>query len=226
LIIHAVERGPLFDPDRRVNPNSPVTLAGQGDQDDNDPARPIATILVSPDSPTPRSVLPKSPIQLENSAANSLASTRPVRTRKFYFSEELVEPRNPRGPTRFYITEEGHVPKTFDPSDGPNVTVEVGDVEDWIIENRSTEPHTFHIHQTHFLVVGRTGGSYEELTLRDTINIPYWNGFTRQYPSVRLRLDFRDPKIIGTFPYHCHILQHEDGGMMGSIRVLPRRNEK
>jgi hypothetical protein len=32
-------------------------------------------------------------------------------------------------------------------------------------------------------------------------------------------MDFRDPSIIGTFPYHCHILQHEDGGMMGTIRV-------
>jgi FtsP/CotA-like multicopper oxidase with cupredoxin domain len=69
--------------------------------------------------------------------------------------------------------------------------------------------------------VGRTGGTWEELTLRDTVNIPYWNGFTRPYPSVKLRMDFRDPNIIGTFPYHCHILQHEDGGMMGSIRVEP-----
>jgi len=47
------------------------------------------------------------------------------------------------------------------------------------------------------------------------------NGFTRPYPSVRLRIDFRDPDIVGTFPFHCHILQHEDGGMMGSIRVEP-----
>jgi FtsP/CotA-like multicopper oxidase with cupredoxin domain len=101
------------------------------------------------------------------------------------------------------------------------VVVHTGDVEDWIIENRTSEPHTFHIHQIHFLVVGRTGGAWEELTLRDTINIPYWNGFTRQYPSVKLRMDFRDPNIIGRFPYHCHILQHEDGGMMGSIRVEP-----
>ena len=40
-----------------------------------------------------------------------------------------------------------------------------------------------------------------------------------QYPSVRLRMDFRDPNIVGTFVYHCHILEHEDGGMMGTIRV-------
>ena len=34
-------------------------------------------------------------------------------------------------------------------------------------------------------------------------------------------MDFRNPNIIGTFLYHCHILEHEDGGMMGAIEVLP-----
>jgi hypothetical protein len=34
-------------------------------------------------------------------------------------------------------------------------------------------------------------------------------------------MDFRDPNTVGTFPYHCHILEHEDKGMMGSIRVDP-----
>jgi plastocyanin len=38
---------------------------------------------------------------------------------------------------------------------------------------------------------------------------------------VKLRMDFRDPNIVGTFLYHCHILKHEDMGMMGSIQVLP-----
>ena len=39
-------------------------------------------------------------------------------------------------------------------------------------------------------------------------------------PSVRLRMDFRDPDTVGTFVYHCHLLEHEDNGMMGTIRVL------
>jgi hypothetical protein len=34
-------------------------------------------------------------------------------------------------------------------------------------------------------------------------------------------MDFRDPNTIGMFVYHCHILEHEDKGMMGSIRVDP-----
>jgi len=58
--------------------------------------------------------------------------------------------------------------------------------------------------------------------LRDTVNVPYWDGRSSTYPSVKLRIDFRDPNIIGTFPYHCHLLEHEDGGMMGLVKVEPR----
>jgi hypothetical protein len=57
--------------------------------------------------------------------------------------------------------------------------------------------------------------------VRDTVNVPYFNGRTLTYPSIRVRLDFRDPNTIGTFPYHCHLLEHEDKGMMGTIQVLP-----
>jgi FtsP/CotA-like multicopper oxidase with cupredoxin domain len=34
-------------------------------------------------------------------------------------------------------------------------------------------------------------------------------------------MDFREPNAIGLFPFHCHLLEHEDGGMMGLIRVDP-----
>ena len=37
-------------------------------------------------------------------------------------------------------------------------------------------------------------------------------------------IDFRDPETVGTFLYHCHILDHEDGGMMAKIQVLPAQN--
>jgi len=47
----------------------------------------------------------------------------------------------------------------------------------------------------------------------------YYNGRALQYPSVRLRMDFRDPNAVGTLVYHCHLLEHEDGGMMGTVRV-------
>jgi heme/copper-type cytochrome/quinol oxidase subunit 2 len=65
------------------------------------------------------------------------------------------------------------------------------------------------------------GQDVHEDFLRDTVNVPYFNGRTLAYPSVRVRMDFRDPNTIGTFPYHCHLLEHEDKGMMGTIRVVP-----
>jgi FtsP/CotA-like multicopper oxidase with cupredoxin domain len=106
-------------------------------------------------------------------------------------------------------------------SDIPNVVAQQGTVEDWIIENRSSELHAFHIHQLHFLLLQYMGKNVRENFLRDTVNVPYFNGRTLAYPSVRLRMDFRDPNTIGTFPFHCHLLEHEDKGMMGLIRVDP-----
>jgi plastocyanin len=102
----------------------------------------------------------------------------------------------------------------------PNIVVHRGDVEDWTVENRSPEDHVFHIHQIHFRVVEVDGKPVDDPTMRDTVDVPYWNG-EGPYHSVRLRMDFRDPNTVGTFLYHCHILKHEDMGMMGSIKVLP-----
>ena len=147
---------------------------------------------------------------------------QPTRTRRLYFSEKLDDPKDPNSPTTFYLTVEGQAPAPFDPhSSVPNVVVHQGDVEDWIIENRSREVHDFHIHQVHFLMLEWFGIPINEPFLRDTINVPFWDGKTVQYPTVRLRMDFRDPNAIGLFPFHCHLLEHEDGGMMGLIRVEP-----
>ena len=55
--------------------------------------------------------------------------------------------------------------------------------------------------------------------MRDTVNVPYYNERSLLYLSVRLRMDFREPGTIGTFVYHGHLLEHEDGGMMGLIRA-------
>jgi FtsP/CotA-like multicopper oxidase with cupredoxin domain len=41
------------------------------------------------------------------------------------------------------------------------------------------------------------------------------------FPSVTLRMNFSDPNMVGTLLYHCHILKHEDVGIMGSIQVSP-----
>jgi FtsP/CotA-like multicopper oxidase with cupredoxin domain len=161
------------------------------------------------------------------SNADWLGKVPPAHERRLYFSESLQDPKDPNSPTTFYVTVEGQQPVPFDPNSSvPNIIVHQGDVEDWYIENRSQELHAFHIHQIHFMLLEWFGLPVNEPFLRDTINVPFWDGKTTKYPSVKLRMDFRDPSIAGTFPYHCHLLEHEDGGMMGLVRVLPKEVRK
>jgi FtsP/CotA-like multicopper oxidase with cupredoxin domain len=194
-----------------------------GPAGENDPTRPLATIVAQANAPEPCVRLGTSPTPLPRQGSVWLGNVTPVRTRTLYFSEKSRDPTNPNSPTDFYITVAGQEPKLFDPnSTRPDIVAQQGDVEDWIIENRTQELHAFHIHQVHFMLVEWNGVPVDEPFLRDTINVAYWDGRSRQYPSVKLRMDFRDPNSVGTFVYHCHLLEHEDGGMMGVIRVLPR----
>jgi len=189
---------------------------------ENDPNRTIAAITASNDAPEPVSKLAASPQPLPASQTPWLGSVAPVRTRKLYFSEKLLDPDDPNSATEFYLTVEGQAPVQFDPKSGiPDIIAKQGTVEDWIIENRSSELHAFHIHQLHFMLIDFHGKPANEPFLRDTVNVPYYNGRALEYPSVRLRMDFRDPNTVGDFLYHCHLLEHEDGGMMGLIRVEP-----
>jgi FtsP/CotA-like multicopper oxidase with cupredoxin domain len=193
---------------------------GQGGE--NDPNRALAAIVSRAEAAEPQSILPESSAPGAKRTLPWLGSVSPVRVRRLYFSEKLQDPSNPNSATDFYLTVDGQTPAPFDPAaTEPNMIVKQGDVEDWIIENRSTELHAFHIHQIHFLLLDWSGTPVDEPFLRDTVNVPYYNGRTLQYPSVRLRMDFRDPNTVGTFVYHCHLLEHEDGGMMGTIRVEP-----
>ena len=189
---------------------------------ENDPNRALALITPAADAPEPRSILASNPEPLPPSSERWLGNVTPVRTRKLYFSEKLSDPNDPNSATTFYITVDGKSPTPFDPSSGvPDIVVKQGDVEDWIIENRSTELHAFHIHQIHFMMVEWNSIPVNEPFLRDTINVPFHKSQDLQYPSVKLRMDFRDPNSVGTYVYHCHLLEHEDGGMMALIRVEP-----
>ena len=197
-----------------------------GSGGENDPNRALAAMTAAADAPVPQSVLPTTHPALATPTIPWLGSVTPTRVRKLYFSEKVSNPNDPNSPTEFYITVDGEKPKQFDPRSGiPDIIVKQGDVEDWVIENRSTELHAFHIHQIHFLVMDWSGIAIDEPFLRDTVNVPYYNNRMLQYPSVRLRMDFRDPNTVGTFVYHCHLLEHEDGGMMGIVRV-ERRTKK
>jgi FtsP/CotA-like multicopper oxidase with cupredoxin domain len=148
---------------------------------------------------------------------SDLAHQPATAQRKLYFSEEFG---GTNGPIQFYITVDGQKQRVFEPDEKPVITTKVGAVEDWTVENRALETHAFHIHQIHFQLLEVDGRPVADHDLRDTIEIPYWSG-TGPYHSVKVRMDFRDPTTAGTFLFHCHILLHEDLGMMHKILVEP-----
>jgi FtsP/CotA-like multicopper oxidase with cupredoxin domain len=142
----------------------------------------------------------------------------PTAERKLYFSEEFG---GTNGPIQFYITVDGQKQQVFEPNEKPVITTKVGAVEDWTIENRALETHDFHMHQIHFMMLEVDGKPVANQDFRDSFEIPYWSG-SGPYHSIKVRMDFRDPTTAGTFVFHCHILLHEDLGMMHKILVQPQ----
>ena len=151
-------------------------------------------------------------------SADMPLKARVTARRAMYFAEAAA---GTNGPTEFFLTLEGQKPKMFTMSSPPAVVTKVGAVEDWTIANHAGEVHTFHIHQIHFLFLEVNGKKLTNPEWRDTVIVPAWDG-VGPYPTVKLRMDFRDPRIAGTFVFHCHILDHEDGGMMAKIQVNPK----
>jgi FtsP/CotA-like multicopper oxidase with cupredoxin domain len=190
-----------------------------GPDGDNDPTRPIASVHVSNDAPEPPLAIPYAFETPHRQRFAELDRAKPATERTLYFSEVLSDPNDPDSPTNFFITVDGQTPTLFGPDNPPAIVTTQGSVEDWTIENRALENHEFHIHQIHFLLLEQNGVAVNNGQYLDMIQIPYWTG-SGPYPSVKVRMDFRGP-LVGDFVYHCHILGHEDNGMMAIIRVKP-----
>jgi len=104
--------------------------------------------------------------------------------------------------------------KTMD-MDRIDETVRVNTTEIWQIENVSMMPHPFHIHDVQFRILERNGTppAPGEMGLKDTVVVAPGE-------VVKLLLsfsDYTDPDQA--YMYHCHILEHEDAGMMGQFVV-------
>ncbi|MGD0567145.1 MAG: multicopper oxidase domain-containing protein [Candidatus Sulfotelmatobacter sp.] len=160
--------------------------------------------------------IPASGSESEVTRFAGLLNATPTTERGLYFSENLSDVNN----IQYFITVDGQTPHVFEPTEPPAIVTTQGAVEEWTIENRAEEVHAFHIHQVHFIVVARDKKKLATPEVLDTVEIPAWTG-SGPYHSVTLKLDFRDPETVGTFVYHCHILAHEDGGMMAKIQVNP-----
>ena len=210
-------------PSAKVKSAQFMTLAvNTGPDGDNDTTRVLANIAPVGDNSGQDPRVNAKMSKPWHQRFEGLAEARVTATRKLYFSENADQ-------TQFFITVDGATPVVFSPDNPPAIQTTQGSVEDWTIENRSEENHEFHIHQIHFMVMSQDNfnqnGSKPIKALQgqllDMIDIPFWDGNPHhKYPSVTVRLDFRG-QDIGDFVYHCHILNHEDQGMMAIIRVLP-----
>jgi len=99
--------------------------------------------------------------------------------------------------------------KSFDPN-VVNVHSQLGTVEEWTLKNTTGEEHPFHIHVNDFQVMSVNGKPYNAAGYQDTVLIPAGG-------EVVIRVPFDD--YAGMFVFHCHILGHEDSGMMAVIAV-------
>ena len=105
----------------------------------------------------------------------------------------------------FYINGE-----TFAPDVAPMVRAKVGSFQHWRVVNATGELHPMHIHQVHFLAYAENDKLIANPVWLDTVNVPYGG-------TVDVIMDFTDPVIRGMSVFHCHLLNHEDKGMMAKI---------
>jgi suppressor of ftsI len=152
----------------------------------------IASLISSGpvDLPEP---LPATLIEFED-----LRETTIDKRRELIFSEEMKP---------FEVLIDGH---TFD-EDRIDQTVKLGATEEWLLRNTSPDWHPFHIHVNDFQVVEINGEPVDAYSWEDTTPIP-------AFGEIVIRSRFLD--FPGKFVYHCHLLDHEDQGMMGVVEVV------
>jgi FtsP/CotA-like multicopper oxidase with cupredoxin domain len=212
---------------------------------DNLPTRPLLTMQAVPDrlsevNPDDR-VAPFTALNTSLQRFAGIDFVPPSVTRTVYF-DELEDG------TAFFINAAGCVTASgtpcaiqpyplntkFDNNNLPAIITTQGTVEKWIVQNRARENHELHQHQIHFKVLSQDNfeinGSQPAPGIRgqflDMIEVPFCNATGPgcpapfRWPQVQLLMDFRGPDI-GDFVFHCHILGHEDRGMMAIERVQP-----
>jgi FtsP/CotA-like multicopper oxidase with cupredoxin domain len=93
--------------------------------------------------------------------------------------------------------------------------LKLGDTEIWEIENRDgmmSQPHSFHIHQVQFRILDINGEPPPS-------QLDGWKDTVLLWPGDRVRFIARFESYKGLYMYHCHLLEHEDNGMMGQFLI-------
>ena len=181
---------------------------------------------------------PANTAHLETLAGPSCKALAPGHTRRIFFG---LPTGNPDGFGLGYeeLDQNGRpVPGTFTDItsfDHLSVTVCLPLAEDnkpvterWQLVNVSGEDHNFHIHQTRFRVLAKNAPAGDANGLMDNVPVFHGNmgcdGSIQSWRQGACAVDSPTVEIpfaeIGDFVYHCHILEHEDGGMMAHIRVV------
>jgi suppressor of ftsI len=111
---------------------------------------------------------------------------------------------NPTGPPDFLLNGE-----MFDPD--RVITMKLNSLEEWTLVNATKEWHTFHIHINDFQVVSVGGKNRSFVDYRDNVAIP---------PNSNVVIRQRPTDFTGKFVFHCHVVFHEDHGMMAAVQVL------
>lgn len=120
-------------------------------------------------------------------------------------------------PVRFLMND-----REFDPGMEP-VRLTLGDVEEWTLNSRGARvAHPFHVHVNPFLVVERNGQKVDPPVWRDTLLAPW--GKDGSGAEVKVLTRFED--FDGEFVMHCHILPHEDQGMMLLVDIEKPQHEE
>ncbi|MGB7247930.1 MAG: multicopper oxidase family protein [Phormidesmis sp.] len=156
--------------------------------------RAIATIRYVPSDrskplPLPKQLIPVEPLP------------KPETVREFVLDHGIDRSAKVTG---FTINGESFV------MDRVNTQVRLNQTEDWRIINKASMDHPFHLHTNRFQVVERNGQPEPFLAWKDTVSIG-------SYETVTIRVRFKD--YTGRSVYHCHILDHEDQGMMGIVEI-------
>ena len=164
---------------------------GNGPEGDTYPERKLATVTVAGDP------VADVPWPASLAPVSELVGAEVDRTREFIFSEDTKT-------NQFYING-----KQFDGT-RVDVAAKLGTVEEWTLKNVSGEAHPFHIHVNDYIVTSINGKPYSPKSEQDVVPLP---------PKGVVKIRMKYNRFVGTYVFHCHILAHEDNGMMMIVDV-------
>jgi FtsP/CotA-like multicopper oxidase with cupredoxin domain len=102
--------------------------------------------------------------------------------------------------------------RTFDPL-RIDLKVPLGSVEEWTVVNDTPDFHEFHIHQLGFQLTEINHAQQAFAGFVDDVRVP-------EHGEVKLLIPFTDPVMVGHVMFHCHVLNHEDRGMMATLEIF------